>query len=124
MFIMIQLMTIVLRPHTLQRFRLEDMLSTVGYTMRTHAAPTKGLLNTYVEHMTITHERSLWMTQSGRCLIESVEKNAHNHKRIRVSMFRLGTASKEDSLTRQAVCETFPSLSNTVEFVHVRSQID
>lgn len=64
--------------------------------MRTHAALTKSLLQPYVEHMTITLDKMLWMIQSSSCLIERVEKNLHNHKIIRVFMFIVGTASKKD----------------------------
>lgn len=64
--------------------------------MKTHAALTESLLLAYVEHMTITHDRMLWMIQSGSCLTQRVEKNPHNHKMIRVFMFRVGTASKKD----------------------------
>lgn len=38
-------------------------------------------------------------------------------------MFGVDTASKKDYLTGQRQCETSPSQSNAVGFVHVRSQI-
>lgn len=64
--------------------------------IKTHEAWSKSLLQAYVEHMTITHDRMLWMILAGSCLIERVEKNLHDHKIIKVSMFSVGTASKKD----------------------------